>query len=271
MPTTRTLGFLGTGQMATALARGFLKAGLVKASELLGSDPNPDARQSFSRETGGRSVRTNREVIAEARVLVLAVKPNHVGEVLEEIRPLFTSEHVLISIAAGVSLERLESGLPAGARVVRVMPNTPALVGAAASAFCPGRNATTQDIRLTQRLLAAVGLAVEVPEALLNAVTGLSGSGPAYVCQFVEGLTDGGVACGLPRPIAFQLAVQTVAGTIQLMKEKGLHPAQVKEMVTSPGGTTIEGLQALAEGAFQGVLMKAVRRATETAARLSSS
>lgn len=268
MPAERTLGFIGTGQMATALARGFLKAGLVNPADLVGSDPNPEARQRFAAETGARTVSDNLALLPQVQVILLAVKPDQVLPVLSELRPAFGSQHLLISIAAGVSLARMESALPAGARVVRVMPNTAALVGASATAFSRGRHASSEDAGLTQRLFGSVGMAIEVNESLLDAVTGLSGSGPAYVAQFVEALVDGGVACGLSRATALPLALQTLLGTVRLMIEQGLRPVQVKEMVTSPGGTTIEGLHALAEGAFHATVMNAVRRAAEKSIRL---
>jgi len=254
--------------MATALARGFIQAKRVAARQVVGSDPDPVARARFGKETGARTVSRNAEVLDQANVLLLAVKPAQVDEVLAELRPAFTSAHLLVSIAAGVPLSRLESALPPGARVVRVMPNTAALVGASATAFAPGQHATRADTALVQRLFSAVGLALPIQEALLDAVTGLSGSGPAYVCAFLEALVDGGVAGGLPRSTAHQLALQTLLGTAKLLKERDLHPAMLREMVTSPGGTTIEGLHALADGAFHGVVMNAVRRATEKAARL---
>lgn len=268
MPAGLTLGFIGTGQMATALARGFIQAKRVAARQVVGSDPDPAARARFTRETGAKTVTRNLELLRQAGVIVLATKPAQVDEVLAELHPGFTAAHLLISIAAGVPLSRLESGLPAGARVIRVMPNTAALVGASATAFAPGQHATRADTALVQRLFSAVGLALPIKEALLDAVTGLSGSGPAYVCAFLEALVDGGVACGLPRSTAHQLALQTLLGTARLLKERELHPAMLREMVTSPGGTTIEGLHALADGAFHGVVMNAVRRAAEKAARL---
>jgi pyrroline-5-carboxylate reductase len=175
---------------------------------------------------------------------------------------------LLISIAAGVTIAKLEQGLPAGARVIRVMPNTPALVGAGASAFALGKSATPADGELAAKLLAAVGVAMPVKESLLDAVTGLSGSGPAYVYQFIEALSDGGVAAGLPRDIATRLAAQTVLGGAKMVLETGQHPGALKDQVTSPGGTTIEGLHELEKGQFRGVVISAVRAATEKSRQL---
>jgi pyrroline-5-carboxylate reductase len=188
--------------------------------------------------------------------------------VLDEIRDSFTPRHLLISIAAGVPLARLEAALPARARVIRVMPNTPALVGAAACGFALGTSATKADGALAQRLLSAVGLAFQVKETLLDAVTGLSGSGPAYVYQFIEALSDGGVAVGLPRDVATQLAAQTVLGSARMVLETGSHPGVLKDMVTSPGGTTIEGLHELEKGNLRGAVISAVRAAAEKSKRL---
>ena len=197
--------------MATALARGFIRAGLVGAEAVIASDPSQEARAAFARETGARTCGLNAHVVTAARVLVLAVKPDKVGPVLAEIRGQLTDKHLLLSIAAGVPLARLEAGLAPGARVVRVMPNTPALVGASATAFALGSAALPEDGALAQKLLSSVGMAISVKEALLDAVTGLSGSGPAYVFMFIEGLSDGGVAEGLPRDVATKLAAQTSA------------------------------------------------------------
>lgn len=263
-----TVGFLGAGKMATALAKGLLRADLVTPKRLIAGDPVSAACSAFGRETGATTTASNLEVVKEASVLVLAVKPDQVGSVLNEIRPAFTPDHLLLSIAAGVTLARLESGLGPGARVIRVMPNTPALVGASASAFALGTNASAADGALALKLLSAVGLAFQLKESLLDAVTGLSGSGPAYVYVAIEALSDGGVAAGLPREIATKLAAQTVFGSAKMVLETGVHPGALKDMVASPGGTTIEGLHELERGQFRATLMNAVRAAADRARRL---
>ncbi len=263
-----TLGFLGAGQMATALARGFLRAGLVTAERIWASDVSPAAAARFVEQTGGRTVPDNATLADRAPVLVLAVKPAQVPAVLAEVGPRLTPAHLLISIAAGVALHRLEAALPAGTRVVRVMPNSPALIGAGATAFARGRAATPADAEVVQRLFSAVGLAAEVTEPLLDAVTGLSGSGPAYAFQMIEALSDGGVAAGLPRELATRLAAQTLLGAARLVLETGQHPGALKDMVTSPGGTTIEGLHELEKAGVRGALINAVRAAAEKARRL---
>ncbi|HEY5480331.1 MAG TPA: pyrroline-5-carboxylate reductase [Verrucomicrobiae bacterium] len=263
-----TIGFLGAGKMAAALARGFVRAGLLTARQVIASDPSEAARAAFAKEVGAKTTASNPDVARFANVLVLAVKPDQVSTVLADIRDHFTAKHCLISIAAGMPLAKLEAGLGAGARLIRVMPNTPALVGASATAFALGKSARPEDGELAQKLFSAIGLAFQVKEALLDAVTGLSGSGPAYVCLFIEGLSDGGVAAGLPREVATRLAAQTVLGSAKMVLETGLHPGVLKDMVTSPGGTTIEGLHELEKGKVRGALISAVRAAAEKSRKL---
>jgi len=254
--------------MATALAKGFIGAGIVSARQVLASDLSASACEVFAQATGSRATQSNLETVEFATVLVLAVKPDQVNAVLTEIRPKFSNQQLLISIAAGVPLARLEAGLEAGARVIRVMPNTPALVGCSATAFSLGTSALPDDGALAMKLFSAVGLAFSVKESFLDAVTGLSGSGPAYVYLMIEALSDGGVASGLPRDIAIKLAAQTVLGGARMVLETGLHPGALKDMVASPGGTTIEGLHELEKGRFRGTLMNAVRAAAEKSRKL---
>jgi pyrroline-5-carboxylate reductase len=267
----QTIGFVGAGKMATALARGFIRAKLATADQIIASDPVEAARSSFARDTGAKITGSNLEVLRFADVLVLAVKPGQVADVLGEIGGQFSGDHLLLSIAAGVTLAKLENGLGHGARVIRVMPNTPALVGASATAYALGRNATTADGRLAQTLFSSVGVAFQLGESLLDAVTGLSGSGPAYVCMIIEALSDGGVAAGLPRDVATRLAAQTVFGGAKMVLETGQHPGALKDMVTSPGGTTIEGIHELEKAGVRGALINAVRAATEKSRKLGQS
>jgi pyrroline-5-carboxylate reductase len=262
------IGFLGAGKMATALAKGFVHTEIVFPKELVAGDPVAAARSHFTAEVGAKTVAANLDVAKAAKVLILATKPDQTAAALAEISGVFTKNHLLISIAAGVTLAKLESALPAGARVIRVMPNTPALVGAGASGFALGKNATAADGELAQKLLSAVGVALQVKESLLDAVTGLSGSGPAYVYQFIEALSDGGVAAGLPRDIATKLAAQTVLGGAKMVLETGQHPGALKDQVTSPGGTAIEGLHELEKGKLRATVMSAVRAATEKSKKL---
>jgi pyrroline-5-carboxylate reductase len=268
---TQRIGFLGTGQMATALARGWLAAGLALADRLSGSDPIPAAREGFERATSARTVADNKEVVASSDVLVLAVKPQSIAQLLAEIRPVVTTGHLVVSIVTGVTLRHLAAALGSDRRLVRVVPNTPCLVGASASAYAPGESATASDVALVQRLLDAVGRAFRLPEDQLDAVTGLSGSGPAFVYVMIEALSDGGVRVGLPRNVATALAAQTVFGAARMVLETGAHPGALKDMVASPGGTTIAGLHALERGGVRGALIDAVEAATRRATELGRS
>lgn len=265
------IGFLGAGKMATALAKGFVRAGLLQSGDLIGSDPVESACRHFESEVGAKTTTSNLEVAKFAEVLILAVKPDQTTGVLAEIRGQFSGNYLLLSIAAGVPLARLEAALKPGARVIRVMPNTPALVGKSATGFALGKSATPADGELALRLFSSVGTAFQLKEALLDAVTGLSGSGPAYVCMFIEALSDGGVAAGLPRDVATRLATQTVLGTASMVLETGQHPSALKDMVTSPGGTTIEGIHELEKGKLRGTVISAVRAATEKSRKLGQS
>ncbi|HEX4265262.1 MAG TPA: pyrroline-5-carboxylate reductase [Verrucomicrobiae bacterium] len=268
MASKLTIGFLGAGKMATALAKGFIRAGLVTPKQVIASDVSEAARAAFAKETGSKTAASNPEVAKFAEVLILAVKPDQVAGALSEIRDHFSEKHLLVSIAAGVTLAKLEAGLGTGARVIRVMPNTPALVGSSATGFALGKSAMAADAEIAAKLFSSVGVAFQVKESLLDAVTGLSGSGPAYVYLFIESLSDGGVAAGLPRDVATKLAAQTVLGAAKMVLETGQHPGALKDMVTSPGGTTIEGLHELEKGKMRGTVMSAVRAATDKSKKL---
>ena len=266
------IGFLGAGKMATALARGWLAARLALPEQLLAADPLPEARDAYQQATSGlRVLGDNRQVVAGSDVLVLAVKPQNLPPLLSEIRPALAPRHLIVSIVAGATLRQLGEGLGAERRLVRVMPNTPCLLGASASAYAPAQTATAEDVQLVDRLLNAVGRAFRVPEKLLDAVTGLSGSGPAFVYVMIEALSDGGVKMGLPRDVATTLAAQTVLGAARMVLETGLHTGALKDMVASPGGTTIAGLHALERGGLRAALMDAVEAAAQRAAELGKS
>jgi pyrroline-5-carboxylate reductase len=267
----RRIGFLGAGQMAAALARGWTAAGFLSADTCRASDPYPDARTRFQQQTGCPTTADNREVVANSDVLVLAVKPQTMPALLNEVRPIVTPNHLIVSIAAGITLKLLADGLPADARLVRVMPNTPCLLGASASGFAAGPAAKADDVSLVETLFNAVGKAFAVPEPLLDAVTGLSGSGPAFVYVMIEALADGGVRMGLPRDVALTLAAQTVVGAGRMVLETKQHPGALKDAVTSPGGTTIAGLHALERGGLRAALMDAVEAATRRATELGRS
>jgi len=272
---TRRWGFIGSGKMATALIRGMLRSGVAGTATIVASDPLESARAGLAAKTAIRVYEDNLPVVERSDVLVLAVKPETMPQVLGQLRPLVGPQHLVVSIAAGISIAALLEGLGPERRVVRVMPNTPALLGAGASAYALGPGVPAADEALVQAFLGAVGRAVRVPETMLDAVTGLSGSGPAFVYLMIEALSDGGVRVGLPRDIATLLAAQTVLGSARMVLETGLHPGVLKDQVASPGGTTIAGLHALERGGVRGALIDAVeaatRRSVELAAASSSS
>jgi pyrroline-5-carboxylate reductase len=270
-PSFHTLrwGFIGAGKMATALAKGMIRAGMATQQNISASDPLDTARAAMATATGVSVTDSNARVAHKSDVLVLAVKPQSMAHVLMHLRPVVTPAHLVISIAAGVSLKTLATGLGEERRLVRVMPNTPALIGEGAAAYCVGPHANPQDEAIVQACLSSVGRAFAVPESLIDAVTGLSGSGPAFVAVVIEALADGGVRVGLPRDIATALAAQTVLGSARLLLETGQHPATLKDQVASPGGTTIAGLHALERGGLRAALIDAVEAATRRSTELA--
>lgn len=263
------IGFLGTGKMATALATGFVRE-LVTPGQILGSDPSKESRAAFARTVGEGVVVADspEQCLAAAQVVFLAVKPQIMKTALGELHDVLNPNQLIVSIAAGTSIHTLESLLPDGQRLVRVMPNTPCLIGKGASGISAGSHATDEDIATIGRLLETVGIVEAVPEHLLDAVTGLSGSGPAYVFQMIEALSDGGVRVGLPRQTATRLAAQTLAGAAELLLQTGDHPGILKDAVTSPGGTTIAGIQALEQAGLRAALINAVEAATNRSKEL---
>lgn len=264
------LGFVGGGQMAEALIKGVLAAGLYRAGELVVAEPMAQRRQYLVEEYGVAAVAEAGPVWEGCSLVILAVKPQVLGQVLGRHREEIGPQHLLVSIAAGISLAAIEEQLaPLAARVIRVMPNTPALVLAAASALAPGRHADATDLEQARRIFAAVGSAVVLEEKQLDAVTGLSGSGPAYVFTMLEALIEAGVKVGLSREVAGQLAGQTILGSMQLaLASPEKNPAALRAMVTSPGGTTIAGLHVLERGGFRGLVMDAVEAAVQRSKEL---
>ncbi|MFZ2643260.1 MAG: pyrroline-5-carboxylate reductase [Verrucomicrobiia bacterium] len=261
--TSLAIAVIGGGKMGAALIQGVIRAGVAAAKHIWVAEPADALRRALAKDAGVNVTADNATAAKNARVVILAVKPDIVPVALAQLKPVFTKDHLLLSIAAGVTLAKLEAALPAGTRVIRVMPNTPSLVGAGAAAFALGSAATAVDAALAQKILGAVGIAFQLPEKLLDAVTGLSGSGPAYIYMVIESLSDGGVAMGLPRDVATRLAAQTVLGAAKMVLETGLHPGVLKDQVTSPGGTTIEGIHALETGSLRATFMRAVKVATE--------
>ncbi len=258
--------------MATALARGFVAAELVPPSALLASDPQAATREAFEREVpGAKVVAANGAEFEASDVVILAVKPQMMSQALAEVHSHVRGDALVISIAAGVPIERLAKGLAAGQRIVRVMPNTPCLIGKGASAYSLGPTATADDGQLVAKLLAAVGIAFAVPEEQLDAVTGLSGSGPAYVYTLIEQLTAGGQKVGLSPELSASLAAQTVVGAAEMVLSTGETPAVLRDRVTSPGGTTLAGLKALEENGFGPAIVAAVEAATRRSIELGKS
>lgn len=256
------VGILGTGNMGTAIIRGLLAGGKIEASELFATDSATERLDALAKQYGFQAVASNTELVAECNVIILAVKPPMVTRILHEVDPQIAANRLFISIAAGITTSTLEQALPLTARVVRTMPNTPAMALAGVTAMATGSRTTSEDLTRVRYLLEAMGPVVEVDESMLDAVTGLSGSGPAYVLLTIEAMADGGVRMGLPRKTALLLAAQTVFGTAKMLLESDQHPAQLRDNVTSPGGTTIAGLSALEEGGARHAFISAVRAAT---------
>lgn len=255
--------------MAEALIKGITGAGLVEAGQILVADPS-SARQELLRNEYKVAVFSDAAPVwAECKVVILAVKPQVIGAVLRDSRDKVQSDHLLISIAAGIPLAVLEGAVSGrGCRVIRVMPNTPAIVLKGASVLSPGQGVSAEDLAVAAGIFEAVGLSLVLDEGYLDAVTGLSGSGPAFVFTFIEGLIDAGVKVGLPRLVAQSLALQTVLGSVLLALDGDKHPAKLRAMVTSPGGTTIAGLHELEKGAFRALLTNAVEAATNRSCEL---
>jgi len=267
----RKIGFIGAGAMAEALFKGMLTSGLFAREDIIAFDVNTTRLHQLSEKYGIKTVTDNKDLIRTADIVLLAVKPGVMPDLLTGVGPLAREGQVFISVAAGISTGLIESFFPLPVPVVRVMPNTPCLVGAGASAYTLGSNAGEEHARTTETLLKAVGIAVPVPEPLMDAVTGLSGSGPAYVFTIIEALADAAVRVGLPRDTAVKLAAQTLFGAAKMVLETGEHPARLRDMVTTPGGTTIAGLHALETGKLRATLMDAVAAAANRSRELGGS
>ncbi len=263
------LGFIGLGNMASAIIGGILSKGLAAPADILGADPSV-AAQNKAREQLGITLCTENTAVAEAvDVLFLAVKPNYLGSVIEEIKGSVSADTIVVSIAAGRTLEFMQKAFgEVAAKVVRCMPNTPALVLEGCTAVTPGAYVTEQETKTVLTLLSAFGKAHVVPEKLMDAVVGVSGSSPAYVFLFIEAMADAAVAAGMPRNQAYEFAAQAVYGSAKMVLETGMHPAELKDMVCSPGGTTIEAVRVLEETGFRGSIMAAIEACVEKSKNL---
>lgn len=264
----QTIAFLGAGNMAEALIRGLLQNGKVPPQRLVATARRAERIQELGTKYGVRALNDNLKACREADVVMLCVKPQAMDKLLVEIAPAIDASRLVVSVAAGVPIAAIERTLGAGARIIRTMPNTPALVGQGACALARGEHATEDDVMVASAIFDAVGISTVVEEALLDAVTGLSGSGPAYVFLVIEALSDAGVKVGLPRYTALRLAAQTVLGSAQLLLQTQGHPGQLKDQVTSPGGTAIAGLHTLEAGGLRTTLINAVEAATRRAREL---
>src|SRR5919108_2785423 len=262
------IGVIGAGKIGSAILRGVLRAGVVDKKQVMASDVSEALRQSIANELGIEITSNNGQLCDFAEIVILAVKPQIVDSVVKEITKSVAKAKLLVSVAAGVPLSRIEANLAQGARVVRVMPNLPCVVGAGASGYAGGTYATAKDLEQVALILNSFGVALPVEEKYLDAVTGLSGSGPAYVFLFIESLADGGVQVGLSRDVALKLALQTVYGSARMALESTKHLAELRDEVTSPGGTTIAGLYALEQKGFKGAVMEAIVRATKRSQEL---
>jgi len=268
MKLAKTIGFVGTGNMAEALIKGLIASEVVEPKQIIGSDPRKERCDELHQRFGIRTTTSNAEVVRAAEIVMLSVKPQILPAVLDEIGSHLQPHCLCISIAAGIPVSAIEGRLPKGTRVVRTMPNTPALVGAGATAIAAGGHATPDDLEAAKRIFDAVGMTVTLDEEQLDAVTGLSGSGPAYVFLIIEALSDAGVKMGLSRYNALALAAQTVLGSAKLLLETNEHPGRLKDMVTSPGGTAIAGIATLEAGGLRTTLINAVEAATRRSKEL---
>ena len=265
----RSLGLLGAGNMAEALVRGIIQSRVIAARHVIASDVSAERRDLFRNNLGARATEDNLAVMASGDILVLCVKPQLVTTVISQIAPAFdVNRHILASICAGVSTARLEKTLPPGARVIRVMPNTPMLVGLGASAVAGGAHATDRDIETIEALFASASMTVRVDEKMMDAVTGLSGSGPAYLFYLVEAMIDAGVAEGFNAGQARALAVRTVLGAAKLLDETKESPQELRRRVTSPNGTTQAAIEHMDAGGVKSTIAAAIRRAAERSREL---
>ncbi len=268
-PLKEKIGILGLGRMGRCLVQGLVESQTVASSDICFTTGHPETREAAARELAINGIANNETLVKQCDIIVLAVKPQNAFDVLAGVGKHFTKNHTLISIAASLDTKMLEKAIGKNAAVVRAMPNTPAFVRAGITAACLGEHAGDRDWARTEALFKPVGRIVRVEEKHMNAVTGLSGCGPAYLYVILESLMDAGIKVGLPRELASQLAAQTMLGSAKMLLDTGKHPAALKDEVTTPAGCTIDGLMELEEGKLRVTLIKAVVQATKRAARLA--
>ena len=259
----KEIGFIGSGNMAGAIMGGIVKKGIFRPEEIIASDASPAAREKTERELGVEVTADNRKTAEESRILVLSVKPQYYSTVIEEIRDLIRPEQIVITIAPGWTIETVEKAFGKEIRLVRTMPNTPALVLEGITAVCPNSHITEEDLTRVLAVLKSFGKAEVISEHLMDAVVSVSGSSPAYVYMFIEALADGAVADGMPRAQAYEFAAQAVYGSAKMVLETGKHPGELKDMVCSPAGTTIEAVRVLEEKGFRGCVLEAMQACTK--------
>jgi len=264
------IGFIGAGTMGEALIKGILKSGVSSRQTVYASDIRSERLKKLQKSYGIKICKDNLTASSQADILILCVKPQNMEVVLSGLAPAISSRHLIISVAAGITTDFISRHFKSSIPVIRVMPNTPALIQEGASALSKGRHATDGHLKIAQGIFSAVGKVVIIDESLMDAVTGLSGSGPAYVFLFIEALADAGVKMGLSRPVSLLLATQTCLGAAKMIAETGEHPAKLKDMVTSPGGTTISGLHKLEAGGLRTAVMDAVEAATRRSQELGA-
>lgn len=265
----KTIGIIGCGNMGRAILEGMVKAGFASSDRIYVYDRDVEKTRTLRETLGVHVSESSKQLVEASEVVLLAVKPNIYGPVLEEIKEGIESRHLLVTIAAGVNLAFVEGIVGSDKRIVRTMPNTPALVGAGMTAVCPGRAAEDRDAQLVLDLFGSVGKAERVEESLIDAVIGVSGSSPAYVYMFIEALADGAVLGGMQRETAYRFAAQAVLGSAKMVLESGKHPGALKDMVCSPGGTTIEAVRTLESEGFRGTVMKAVSDCMEKSKKMT--
>ncbi len=259
----RKIGFIGLGNMATAIIGGMLEKGIVKAEDVIGADKSEAAVKAIADRYNIAATCDNREVVKSANVLILAVKPQFMTGVIDEIKDLITDDILIISIAAGKTIQNITDMFGKEIRLVRCMPNTPALVLEGCTGACRNDKVTDEEMEYVMQLLSSFGKASEITENLIDAVVGVSGSAPAYVFLFIEAMADAAVAAGMPRKQAYEFAAQAVLGSAKMVLETGKHPGELKDMVCSPAGTTIEAVKVLEEKGFRGAVMDAVEACVE--------
>jgi len=264
------IGFIGAGNMGEALMKGILKSGGFSPQDVIASDIRSERLKELQKTYGIKTCNDNQTTAKQAHMLVLCVKPQNMEEVVSGLAPVVSKKHLIMSVAAGIPTDFISRPFTEAIPVIRIMPNTPALIQEGASVLCKGKHATDSDLKIAHGIFAAVGKVVIIEESLMDAATGLSGSGPAYVFLFIEALADAGVKMGLSRSVALLLATQTCLGSAKMIAETGEHPARLRDMVTSPGGTTISGLHKLEAGGLRAAVMDAVEAATRRSQELGA-